>query len=172
MLYSKKELDYELSYVKDLINGISKKTIQDRVRNILEWDIRKAHIYRSRYFASLALATVCNIAIPVLVLFHQVDAVSIIVAILSAVSSVGMMLNANYKWQDNWIRSRRNVEKIKNKTVLYVQHYESYGDESTADELFVREIEGIVMEDEVRWYNMQARQAARAGQGDANTPAV
>lgn len=162
MLYSKKELDFELSYVKDLINGISKKTIQDRVRNILEWDVRKAHVYRSRYFASLALATVCNIAIPVLVLFHQVDAVSIIVAILSAVSSVGMMLNANYKWQDNWIRSRRNVEKIKNKTVLYIQHYESYGDESTADELFVREIEGIVMEDEVRWYNMQARQGEKA----------
>lgn len=162
MLYSKKDLDFELAYVKDLVGGIAKKTVQDRVRNILEWDVRKAHIYRARYFASLALATVCNAAIPVVVLFRQVDAVSIIVAILSAVSTIGMMMNAHYKWQDNWMRCRRNVEKIKNKAVLYIQHYESYGDESTADELFAREIEAIVMEDEVRWYNIKAKQGEQA----------
>jgi hypothetical protein len=158
MLYSKKDLNFEMTYVNELLNGISEKSIRERVSNVLVWYVQGAHMHRGRYLACMAFSSVCSAAIPVLVLFRGLDVFSLIIALLSAISGVIMVLNANYKWHDSWLRCRRNAEVIKSKAVLFIHNYEPYDDNDFAAQKFVQEIEGIVMEEGNKWFSGRARQ--------------
>lgn len=157
MLYSKKDLDFEMTYVKGLIDGIQEKTIRDRISNLLVWYVKGAYQHRGRYLATMIFAYACNAAVPVLVLLQGVNVFSIVVAIVSAVSGVTMALNSMYKWHDSWLRSRRNAEIIKNRTVLFVHGYDPYDDGEASAEQFVQDIERMVMEEGDKWFAVRSK---------------
>jgi hypothetical protein len=158
MLYSKKDLDFEMTYVKSLIDGIAEKTIRDRVTNLLVWYVKGAYMHRGRYLATMIVASACNAAIPVLVLLRGVDVFSVVVAVLAAVSGVTMALNSMYKWHDSWLRSRRNAEIIKNRAVLFVHGYDPYDNGPASAEQFVQDVERIVMEEGDKWFAVRSKQ--------------
>jgi hypothetical protein len=163
MLYSKKDFEFEMTYVKELIDGIKEKTIRDRIHNLLVWFVKGAYLHRGRYLATVVIAAVCNAAIPVLALLQGVNALSVIVSVLAAASGVTMILNASYKWHDSWLKSRRNAEIIKNRTVLFVHHFDPYNDERLASEQFVQDVERMVIEEGNKWFVVSPKN--KEGQG-------
>jgi hypothetical protein len=164
MLYSKKDLEFELSYVKQLIDGIQEKSIRDRISNVLTWYVRGAYTSRGRYMASMAFSALCSAAIPVLMIIQGLTVIGLIASILSAVSGISMVLNSYYKWHDGWLRNRRNAEVIKSKAVLFIHGFEPY-DNAAAAQQFVQDIEGIVMEEGNKWFSGRSKQ----NDGQANT---
>lgn len=157
MLYSKKGLAYERSYAEGVIGRIRNEIIRERISNVLVWYITSAHRQRGRHLFVMVLASLLNAAVPVLALSHGFELFNILIASFSALSGVLMICGAHYKWHDNWLKSRRNAEIIKSKTVLYVNRAEPY-DGNNADAQFLQEIEQLIVEDGNKWYEVRAKQ--------------
>lgn len=124
-----------------------------RVDDQIKWYDHKSKEAQSTYKRFQIAETLIAAAIPVLSAFAaENQIVATIIAVLgSAVVVIEAIVKMN-KYHENWIEYRSTCELLRHEKYLYEMHSAPYGTGTeTVEQLFVRNIEGIVSSESSKW---------------------
>lgn len=154
--YVKNEVESIEYYVSTLIPSALKVV----VRQYMYFLTKRAIAYKLSFIIFNCIVLGINLSIPVLS-NHGLILATVsgpLIAILSAVAALFNGLSLILMTKDNWVRNRETLENIKKELLLKMTGAKPYDNVVIADEVFAKELVGIMDKDHERW--VQALKAA------------
>ena len=137
----------EIEDSKYLYNDIEDPFLKQRMMTLLNWNIRKATIYKRSYYTFSILSMISPIAITILNSMDGMailkDNVRIISVLLTTVATISSALTVLYRYKEKWKEHRKLVEKLKAEIVkMHIKNQKQ--DEEL--KILSRNIEELVLE--------------------------
>ena len=137
----------EIDESKYLYNDIEDPFLKQRMMTLINWNIRKATIYKRCYYTFSILSMISPIAITVLnsmdsmaILKGNVQMVSVL---LTTVATISSALTVLYRYKEKWEEHRKLVEKLKAEIVkMHINNKK----ENEDLKILSRNIEELVLE--------------------------
>lgn len=181
VLRSRGAYKYDIEYIGQLVHQIpipkgqnpeAPDVVRDRAENLMLWySLQATKCKRTYYFC-----TMFTVGLPLMVTVFNTTAtvlsfvdhwLSIFISLFSALSCLLSTFLSVTKCQENWVRYRRNAERLKSETFRYVSGAEPYDDDDDFTKLrkiYANRMENIVMEEDASWENMR--------KSDINKPSI
>ena len=127
----------EIEQSKYLYSGIEDDTLKHRIKNSLNWYIRKAVVYKRIYY----MLSVVSILLPLIVtILHSTDSrhflesnLQLYSAILAGGTTLITSLLSLFRFKDYWKEYRATAEKIKAELVHFHMGVEPYKEDRTTN---------------------------------------
>lgn len=137
----------EIKTIEIFIKDIKNETNRERIKQILEWNIRKAEKYKKFHYIFAIITLTLNNLIPVFNIFGWNRMGTTLVSALLNIS-VGIPLI--YSFKDSWGRYRKSVEEIKTECIKFSNDLEDYnGNEK--EKILMLNIEKINRQERETW---------------------
>lgn len=156
----KETLDYskEIVYAEYLVKSIKDEKLKKRVHNVLLWYIHKANTSRILYYVLTISSILANTTIPIITLFFPIDSKDIIIAIISALSTLSISICTLLLLKDKWLRYRSYAEILKSECFKYTMS--DCNDDAVKD--FIGRLEKLCAAEKREW--MKAEKVTQGAQ--------
>lgn len=137
----------ELQSLDIFISSIQNKIIRARVKQVLNWNVKKATYHKYLFYSLSMINIILNSSIPIINQLDEYDlAITIIASITSIITSTITLIN----FKDVWYRYRKTAEEIKRECMKLNCRYGEYEFEDR-ETRFLINFESIVSNETDLW---------------------